>query len=120
MIENDEEEKCPSCQNTNYLNKSMKILYSKCNHMMYYFYNISCQNCKNRLFMESTKDTISCPLCRRELSEEDFTTNSKEEIDYISDLNSRRKICEMLLFKPTIDTINFLKTLRLRKNIMII
>ncbi len=47
------------------------------------------------MFDLQKSDTVKCPICRTDLTKKDFKSKPKEEIEYKTDIEHRRKICRM-------------------------
>ncbi|KAL6072261.1 CDK-activating kinase assembly factor MAT1 [Balamuthia mandrillaris] len=63
-------DRCPICLNDAYLNPTMKLMLSVCQHRF-------CETCINRIF--STQSILVCPVCNAPLRKTSFVTQSWED-----------------------------------------
>ncbi|CAG8039420.1 unnamed protein product [Penicillium olsonii] len=89
MSRRDEDEVCPVCKSSRYLNPDMRFLINpECYHKM-------CESCVDRIF---SSGPANCPVagCRKTLRKNRFRTQTFEDINVEREVDIRRRVMQIL------------------------
>ena len=79
-VQEKEDETCPLCKSTKYLNPKMTLLVSPCYHRL-------CETCINRLFLHGS---APCPLCATILRKGNFVVPTFEDLKVEKEVRIRK------------------------------